>query len=294
MKDGRTTLYPMVQFKPNTWEIDEFDMASLFLLVGTERAMLIDTGMGVGDLRGAVEQITDLPLTVVITHNHPDHTANARQFEEIWIHPKEVDRPIPFPLEIRRRDVELITMRQRGRLPSAYTMFNLYGFDVERDLIDPSDRPMPVLHDLYNGQELDLGGGRVVTAYECPGHAPGEMIFLDRQTRSLFAGDALNYNLGLGMIPIETAVRYLERMRDLGDQYDGIYNGHHDFRPLGMPLGEDCLLNVSTCATSCSPATTAPRKFQASGAPTGCPLRWGRCPRRRPKASICWLRRRRW
>ena len=191
-----------------------------------------------------MEQTTDLPLTVVITHNHPDHTANARQFEEIWIHPKEVDRPIPFPLEIRRRDVELITMRQRGRLPSAYTMFNLYGFDVERDLIDPSDRPMPVLHDLYNGQELDLGGGRVVTAYECPGHAPGEMIFLDRQTRSLFAGDALNYNLGLGMIPIETAVRYLERMRDLGDQYDGIYNGHHDFRPLGVPLGEDCLLTV--------------------------------------------------
>ena len=43
-----TTLYPMVQFKKDTWEIDEFDVASMFLLIGTEKAMLIDTGMGIG------------------------------------------------------------------------------------------------------------------------------------------------------------------------------------------------------------------------------------------------------
>ena len=35
----RTTLYPMVQFKKDTWEIDEFDCASIFLLIGTEKAM---------------------------------------------------------------------------------------------------------------------------------------------------------------------------------------------------------------------------------------------------------------
>ena len=54
-----TKLYPMVQFEKGTWEIDEFDCASLFLLEGTEKAMLIDCGMGIGDLRGAVEMITD-------------------------------------------------------------------------------------------------------------------------------------------------------------------------------------------------------------------------------------------
>lgn len=32
-----TKLYPMVQIKKNTWEIDEFDCASIFLLIGTER-----------------------------------------------------------------------------------------------------------------------------------------------------------------------------------------------------------------------------------------------------------------
>ena len=46
-----TKLYPMVQIKKNTWEIDEFDCASIFLLIGTEKAMVIDCGMGIGDLR---------------------------------------------------------------------------------------------------------------------------------------------------------------------------------------------------------------------------------------------------
>ena len=90
-----TRLYPMVQIKKGIWEIDEFDMASMYLIEGTERAMLIGTGMGAGDLRGAVEMITDKPLVVVHTHGHIDHTGNARQFEEVWIHPADAHMPMP-------------------------------------------------------------------------------------------------------------------------------------------------------------------------------------------------------
>ena len=237
-----TKLYPMVQFKKDTWEIDEFDCASMFLLIGTEKAMLIDCGMGIGDLRGAVEMLTDKPLIVVITHGHIDHTANARQFDEIWIHPKDKDRPIPQSLERRRFDTERIARRQKNCIGGAYTMFNLYPYDLNVDLREPGpDEKMPVIHDLYDGQQFDLGGGHIVTAYECPGHTAGEMVFLDEQTRSLFAGDALNFNLGVSDCPVETTLRYLKRLRDLGDKYDGIYNGHHDFRALGAPLDGDCL-----------------------------------------------------
>lgn len=240
-----TKLYPMVQFKKDTWEIDEFDCASIYLLIGTEKAMLIDCGMGIGDLRGAVEMITDKPLIVVISHGHIDHTANARQFDEVWIHPKDQNRPIPQSLERRRYDTERIAKRQKNCIGGAYSMFKLYPYDINVDLREPGpEEKMPVIHDLYDGQQFDLGGGRIVTAYECPGHSEGEMIFLDEQTRSLFAGDALNFNLGVSACPVETTLRYLERMRDLGDRYDGIYNGHHDFRPLGAPLDDDCLPNA--------------------------------------------------
>lgn len=241
---ARTRLYPMVQFKKDTWEIDEFDCASIFLLIGSEKAMVIDCGMGLGDLRGAIEQITDKPLICVISHGHVDHTGNARQFNEIWIHPKDADKPIPQSLEKRKYDIQRIARRQKGCIGAPYTMFNLYPYDIDSDLAGEEEGEMPVVHYLEDGMRFDLGGGRVVTAYECPGHSKGEMIFLDEQTRSLFCGDALNYNLGVGAEPAEKTLRYLKRMRDLGERYDGIYNGHHDFRALGRPLDDDCLPNV--------------------------------------------------
>ena len=228
-----TTLYPMVQFKKDTWEIDEFDVASMFLLIGTEKAMLIDTGMGIGDLKTAVRRITDKPLIVVISHGHLDHNGNARQFGEVWIHPNDKDAAMPGDLQRRRDDTRCIALRTGGHYP----------YDLQTDLREPTE-PMPVIHDLADGMTFDLGGGRVVTAYECFGHSKGEMVFLDAQTRTLFAGDALNYNLGLGATSIEKAVGYLERLRDMGGQYDEIYNGHHDFRPFGAPLGPDCLPNA--------------------------------------------------
>lgn len=240
----RTRLYPMVQFKKDTWEIDEFDCASIFLLIGAEKAMVIDCGMGIGDLRGAIEQITDKPLVCVISHGHVDHTGNARQFEEIWIHPKDADRPIPQSIEKRKYDIQRIARRQKGCIGAPYTMFNLYPFDLDTDLAGEDEGEMPRLRYLEDGMQFDLGGGRIVTAYECPGHSKGEMIFLDEQTRTMFCGDALNFNLGVGAEPVEKTLRYLKRMQSMSDRYDDIYNGHHDFRALGRPLDEDCLPNV--------------------------------------------------
>ncbi len=242
-KNRPTRLYPMVQIRKGTWEIDEFDIASMFLLEGRERAMLIDTGMGVGDLRGAVEMITDKPLVVVHTHGHIDHTGNSRQFGEIWLHPADRGMPIPDALERRRRDARCIAQRQKGSIGAPYNLFNLYPYDIDVDLREPSDEPMPVIHDLYDGQQFDLGE-RIVTVYECPGHTAGEVVFLDETNRMLFAGDAVNFNLGVGAVPLETTLRYMKRIRDLSDRYDGIWNGHHDFRALGMPLDDDCLETI--------------------------------------------------
>jgi len=154
------------------------------------------------------------------------------------------DAPIPQSVDRRRWDTERIAQRQKGCIGAPYNMFRLYGYDIDVDLRDPGpDEKEPIVHPLHDGQQFDLGG-RIVTAYECPGHAPGEMVFLDSQTRCLFAGDALNYNLGVASVPVETTLRYLKRLQAMSDQYDCIYNGHHDFRALGAPLDEDCLPNA--------------------------------------------------
>lgn len=241
----RTRLYPMVQFKKDTWEIDEFDCASMFLLVGTEKAMLIDCGMGIGDLAGAVRQITDKPLITVLTHNHPDHSGNARQFPEIWMKKEDLSMPVPWDTELRRSDIRHIARRVKGCSVTPYNMFHLYPYDLETDLLSPEEEgSMPEIHDIADGQQFDLGGGRIVTAYDCPGHTAGEIVLLDESSGTLFAGDAVNYNLGVGTVPLERTLKAMKRIQAMGDRYDGIWNGHHDFRALGAPLDADCLPTI--------------------------------------------------
>lgn len=237
-----TRRLPWYQFAPQTYEIDEFDCASIFLLEGTERALLIDTGIGIGDLRGLVETLTDKPYDVVMTHGHGDHTGGAGWFDHFWLNEKDWDAyPFPEHLERRRGYAQKISIREHKN----------YGYNLDTDI-----RPWPKLPErkpLVDGQIFELGG-RKVTAYECPGHTPGEMVFIDDQTRILFAGDACNNNLGFmskpgdkDFVSVERAEKALCRIWDMRDQYDGVMNSHHDFRGLGAPLAPEVLPNAIQC-----------------------------------------------
>ena len=223
---------PWYEFAPGTYEIDEFDCDSVFLLVGTERALLLDTGIGLGDLRGLVEEITDKPYDVVITHGHMDHVGGAAWFDKVYLNEKDWDAfPYDGNVEHRKNYAAMIRNREKKN----------YNYDPETDI-----RPWPKKAErlpLVDGQQFDLGGGRIVTAYECPGHTPGEMVLIDSATRILFAGDAINNNLGYwtkrgtpAFVSVQTAGRALRRILDMSDQYDCIYNFHHDYRGFGSPL----------------------------------------------------------
>ena len=68
------------------WYIQDAQGGVVYLVAGQERALLIDTGWGAGDLRAHVTTLTSLPLWVVNTHGHRDHTSGNGQFEEVYIH----------------------------------------------------------------------------------------------------------------------------------------------------------------------------------------------------------------
>lgn len=63
----------------------------MYLVLGDNKAALLDTGVGVGDLRALVEKLTDKPVTVLITHGHIDHAMGAGQFEKAHMNPKDHD-----------------------------------------------------------------------------------------------------------------------------------------------------------------------------------------------------------
>ena len=65
-----------------------------YLVLGSEKNLLIDTGMGMFDMKNEVEHLSDKPLLVVNTHTHFDHIGGNYQFEGVHVlnHPQAIAR----------------------------------------------------------------------------------------------------------------------------------------------------------------------------------------------------------
>ena len=75
----------------DTWRIEN-GMVRFFLLKGTEKALLIDTGMTVRHARKIAEALTGLPVLLLNTHSDGDHTGGNGEFEEFYMHPADEPR----------------------------------------------------------------------------------------------------------------------------------------------------------------------------------------------------------
>ena len=76
------------QIDEHTWEGNGHMVynESVYIVEGSEKALLIDAGTQIERLDSIVATITDKPVTLVATHVHPDHTGSAvKDFSEIWI-----------------------------------------------------------------------------------------------------------------------------------------------------------------------------------------------------------------
>jgi glyoxylase-like metal-dependent hydrolase (beta-lactamase superfamily II) len=80
--------YEVINIGAGAWRIEE-EIVRTFLFVGADRALLIDTGVGGGDLKAVVSGITDLPVTLVNTHADEDHIGCNAQFDVAHMHPAE-------------------------------------------------------------------------------------------------------------------------------------------------------------------------------------------------------------
>lgn len=75
------------KLESGVWVIETTDFTTMYIVEGTKRAILIDTGTKCEALDEVVRKITDKPFDVIITHNHIDHSGNIRYFEEVYMHP---------------------------------------------------------------------------------------------------------------------------------------------------------------------------------------------------------------
>lgn len=84
--------YHTDQLLPGLTRITDVAGTHMYLVEGTDRALLIDTGVGVGNLKTVVDALTRKPLTVVLTHGHVDHAMGAGAFAGLPVHLSHRDR----------------------------------------------------------------------------------------------------------------------------------------------------------------------------------------------------------
>lgn len=202
-----------------TFVINEYGLNAMFLLVGEEKALLIDTGTGVFDLPLLLKTLTDKPVQVVLTHGHPDHAGAIGWFDEVYAHPDDFEMALGLTYEGRRGYADSL-LKVNPHAP-------VTAEDTIRFEKQPKMLPM------FDGETIDLGG-RKVMVFETPGHTPGGLSFLDVRERIFITGDACNGNtllLAFSGEPhpkqtLSTLKATAEKMIQLEPLYDRNYNGH--------------------------------------------------------------------
>lgn len=209
---------PMIaSIGPDTYFINEFGANSMFVLVGSKRALVIDSGSGFSDFKAIVESLTSLPYDVAITHAHQDHAGGIGQFDVVYMDPADVPmaRAISYEGRVAYGKVMRSMQPQPGRFANvwAYTDESVRKWDK-----------LPEFRPLHDGMVFDLGG-RKVTAYSIGNHTPGSTFFIDDKSRIMFGGDSTNGNVGVNDA-VSTFLRKLLKVRSLRPKYDRTFTSH--------------------------------------------------------------------
>jgi glyoxylase-like metal-dependent hydrolase (beta-lactamase superfamily II) len=213
------TAYVSEEVLPGVRMIRDSDNDKMFLLQGTRRDVLIDSGMGRGDLRAYVSQYTGgRPLEVIFTHNHGDHIGQADQFI--------------------RTSTETI-----GAPDKAGLVRFLLSRGIPQAVIDQH------VMTSTNGERKNIGG-RSLELYNAPGHTPGSIVIYDRTNGYLFSGDAFGSNsptipdalfMQFTSTPLDDYWSMIKHVRaELGPNVRYMMTGHND-RPLAGPAYLDNL-----------------------------------------------------
>ncbi len=212
-------VYRLAEGTYAVYEPNQFEEAISYLVLGRERGVLIDAGTGIGNIQRVVQELTDLPVSVVLTHEHYDHIGGAYRFDEI----AHVDDSTALTLLAQGRDNTSL----QQYVTDAYLWKPLpEGFDPDAWTIPPIE-PTLLLSD---GEMIDLGE-RLLEVITTPGHSPGSICLLDRANRLLWTGDhfypgplyahALDVN-------IADYITSNERLVGLVGLYDHVLSGHND------------------------------------------------------------------
>lgn len=201
-----------------TYAISEYkhwEETHCYLLIGDDKSLLIDTGLGVGNIKDVVCKLTDKEIQVVTTHAHWDHVGGHKYFKNIYIYYKEyqwLKEKFPISLDVVKNNI----MAKPCDFPDYFDINKYEIFRAES------------IEKLYDTDEIDLGN-RIIKIIPTPGHSPGHICFYDIKKKYLFSGDLI-YKGKLDMFyPTTNPVDFMKSIKNVKklDIYK-VLPGHHE------------------------------------------------------------------
>jgi glyoxylase-like metal-dependent hydrolase (beta-lactamase superfamily II) len=198
------------------YEPHQFEEVISFLILGQKRAVLFDTGLGIGDMKRVVQSLTTLPVVVMNSHTHNDHVGGNWEFNTIYELDTRFTRTNAKGSSADAQ-AELAPGSLCGQWPA--------GFDAK----SYATRPFHITHWIQDGEKVDLGG-RALEVVATPGHTPDAICLLDRENGLLFTGDS--YYAGPIWLywpetELDAYVRSVERMAELTPQLHRLLTSHN-------------------------------------------------------------------
>jgi len=215
--DGWFDVYQIDEEIYAIYEPGQFEEVISFLIIGDDFALMFDTGLGIGNIRNVVDQLTDLDVVVLNSHTHYDHIGGNYLFDTIY----------GTPLEYTQN-------RSLGSPPEAVAGFLQEGW-VWKPLpdgfsaADYQSRAFEIDKIVNEGDRIDVGG-RVLEILFTPGHAPDSICLIDRENRLLFTGDTFYLAPLYTHLPgssFEDYANSANRLAGLADQIDAAITSHN-------------------------------------------------------------------
>ncbi|MBJ8107923.1 MULTISPECIES: MBL fold metallo-hydrolase [Bacillus cereus group] len=209
------------QIDNTTFAISEYghwEQVHSYLLIGEEKAALIDTGLGIDNIKRITDQLTNLPIIVLTTHVHWDHIGSHGEFKNIYVHKDEEDWLVngikKLSIEQIRKDVsrDITIPTPKTFNPDTYKPFQ--------------GNPTGLLND---GDKIEIGN-RKLTIYHTPGHSPGHISILDNSKGYLFTGDLLYDETPVyAFFPTTNPVDLTQSLKKISNilNVKKIYGGHN-------------------------------------------------------------------
>lgn len=199
------------------YEPGQFEEIISFLILGENRGLLFDSGLGIGNMRGVIDRLTTLPVIVLNSHTHYDHIGGNYQFETVYA-----------------LDTEYTKSQSLGSTTDAVAEFLSEGWVWKNlpggfDAANYRSQPFAISKIVAGGDTVDLGG-RSLEIIETPGHAPDSICLIDRANRLLFTGDTFYLAPLYAHLPgssFDDYVASAARLAGLADSIDSVLTSHN-------------------------------------------------------------------